>query len=191
MSIHRTDADFPGAIFFLQPNRYRFSRKPFSNIIEQIGNFQEGTPLRTDISTIGLGGCFRHNNLHSQHPDEARSKMRAWDEFLSISTFNNIIMQHFVWSFSYISGNRQLFSRAFCFYRLWQYFRFRFMEKHFSMEKVLLLLKENNRSLFQYFWKLSLSALLRRFLLLKNIICSTTFLATSLRPWLGKLVTVR
>ena len=26
---------------------------------EQIGNFQEVTPLRTDISELGLGGCFR------------------------------------------------------------------------------------------------------------------------------------
>ena len=31
----------------------------YLNIIEQIGNFQEGTPSssRTDYSEIGLGGC--------------------------------------------------------------------------------------------------------------------------------------
>ena len=40
---------FPGAPSWL-PNRYQFSRK----IIEQIGNFQEGAPLRTDISEIRL-----------------------------------------------------------------------------------------------------------------------------------------
>ena len=27
--------------------------------LEHIGIFQEGTPSRTDISLIGLGGCFR------------------------------------------------------------------------------------------------------------------------------------
>ena len=32
------------------------------NINEQIGNFQEGTPLRTDISALGLGGCFRNQD---------------------------------------------------------------------------------------------------------------------------------
>ena len=66
---YRTDTDFPGALFFgyrtkipffqdstffWLPNRYLFSRKPFSNINEQIGNFQEA-----DISALGLGGCFR------------------------------------------------------------------------------------------------------------------------------------
>ena len=46
---NRTDTNFPGALLFWIPNRYQFSRKSFSNIIEQIGNFQEGIPLRTDI----------------------------------------------------------------------------------------------------------------------------------------------
>ena len=48
---------------FWLPNRYWFSRKLFLNIIEQIGNFQEGALLRTDISAIGLGGCFRSSLL--------------------------------------------------------------------------------------------------------------------------------
>ena len=58
LCVHRTDTNFPGALSWL-PNRYRFSRKATLKIIEQIGNFQEGTPLRTDISEIGHGGCFR------------------------------------------------------------------------------------------------------------------------------------
>ena len=55
---YRTHTDFPGVLFWLS-NRYQFSKQPFLNFIEQIGNFQEGTPLLTDISEIGLGGCFR------------------------------------------------------------------------------------------------------------------------------------
>ena len=42
LCVHRTDTNFPGTPFQL-PNKQRFSRKPFSNINEQIGNFQEGT----------------------------------------------------------------------------------------------------------------------------------------------------
>ena len=56
---YRTDTDFPGALIFWLPSRQRFSRKLFSNINEQIGSFQKGTPLRTDILALGLGGCFR------------------------------------------------------------------------------------------------------------------------------------
>ena len=67
-------------------NRYQFSRRTFfcyrkdndflgcffrSNINEQIGNFQEGTPtLRTDISAKGLaGGCFRFVVISHQRQD--------------------------------------------------------------------------------------------------------------------------
>ena len=73
---------FPGASIF-SSNRYSFSRKPYLVLehlqfsrriylvlehiqfsrtplcLEHIGIFQEGTPSRTDISLIGLGGCFR------------------------------------------------------------------------------------------------------------------------------------
>ena len=83
MSVRRTDF-FPGAMFICPPNRYRFPRtlfwlpngyrifritffcyrmmtifEAFLNINEQTGNFQEGTPLWTDIPAIGLSGCFR------------------------------------------------------------------------------------------------------------------------------------
>ena len=78
----RTHTHFPGASIF-SSNRYSFSRKPYlvlehlrfsrspylvlkhiqfsrrSLCLEHIGIFQEGTPSRTDISLIGLGGCFR------------------------------------------------------------------------------------------------------------------------------------
>ena len=65
----RTDINFPGASIF-SSNRYSFSRKPYLVLehiqfsrrplcLEQICIFQEGIPSRTDISLIGLGGCFR------------------------------------------------------------------------------------------------------------------------------------
>ena len=52
---HRTDIHFPGSPVVLK--HILFSRRPLC--LEQIGIFQEGTPRRTDISAIGLGGCFR------------------------------------------------------------------------------------------------------------------------------------
>ena len=79
----RTHTKFPGASIFSW-NRYSFSRKLYLVLehirfsrrsylvlehirfsrrplcLEQILIFQEGTPSRTDISLIGLGGCFRH-----------------------------------------------------------------------------------------------------------------------------------
>ena len=79
----RTHMNFPGASI-LSSNRYSFSRKPYLVLehlrfsrrpylvlehiqfsrrplcLEHIGIFQEGTPSRTDISLIGLGGCFRN-----------------------------------------------------------------------------------------------------------------------------------
>ena len=66
---HRTDINFPGASIS-SPNRYSFPREAYLVLehvlfsrrplmpLEQIG-IQEGTPRRTDISLIGLGGCFR------------------------------------------------------------------------------------------------------------------------------------
>ena len=65
----RTHTNFPGASIF-SSNRYSFSRKLYLVLehiqfsrrllcLEHIGIFQEGTPSRTDISLIGLGGCFR------------------------------------------------------------------------------------------------------------------------------------
>ena len=30
-------------------------------------NFQEGTPLRADISAIGLGGCFRLYHVYQRY----------------------------------------------------------------------------------------------------------------------------
>ena len=78
----RTHTNFPGASI-ISSNRYSFSRKPYLVLehlrfsrrpylvlehiqfsrsplcLEHIGIFQEGTPSRTDISLIGLGGCFR------------------------------------------------------------------------------------------------------------------------------------
>ena len=66
----RKHTNFPGASIF-SSNRYSFSRKPYLVLehlrffrrpalcLKQIGIFQEGTPSRTDISLIGLGGCFR------------------------------------------------------------------------------------------------------------------------------------
>ena len=69
---YQTDNNFPGTLFVWSPNRYQFSRstflateqipifqEAFFEYNEQIGNFQKDTPLRTDISTLGLGGCFR------------------------------------------------------------------------------------------------------------------------------------
>ena len=60
---HRTDINFPGASVSSSnsSNRYSFSKKPYLVLkhirfsrrplcLEQIGNFQEGTPRRTDIS---------------------------------------------------------------------------------------------------------------------------------------------
>ena len=88
----RTHTNFPGASIF-SSNRYlfsrmlylvlehiRFSRRPylvFEHIqfsrrplcLELIGIFQEGTPSRTDISLIGLGGCFRTINLLKSNVD--------------------------------------------------------------------------------------------------------------------------
>ena len=52
---HRTDIHFPGSPVVLK--HILFSRRPLC--LEQIGIFQKGTPRRTDISAIGLGGCFR------------------------------------------------------------------------------------------------------------------------------------
>ena len=61
---HRTDIHFPGSpiqIIFQEALSKLFSRRHLC--LEQIGIFQEGTPTplprRTDISLIGLGGCFR------------------------------------------------------------------------------------------------------------------------------------
>ena len=65
----RTHTNFPGASIF-SSNRYSVSRKPYLVLehlrfsrkplyLEHISIFQEGTPSRTDISLIGLGGCFR------------------------------------------------------------------------------------------------------------------------------------
>ena len=70
----RTHTNFPGAFIF-SSNRYSFSRKPYLVLehlrfsrrplcLEHIGIFQEGTPSRTDISLLGLGGCFRSFNLN-------------------------------------------------------------------------------------------------------------------------------
>ena len=79
----RTHTNFPGASIF-SSNRYSFSRTPYLVLehlrfsrrlylvlehiqfsrsplcLEHIDIFQEGTPSRTDISLIGLGGCFRY-----------------------------------------------------------------------------------------------------------------------------------
>ena len=66
----RTHTNFPGASIF-SSNRYSFSRKSYLVLehvrfsrnllcLEHIGIFQESTPSRTDISLIGLGGCFRN-----------------------------------------------------------------------------------------------------------------------------------
>ena len=63
---------FPGTLFMCSPNGYRFSRSIFL-ATEQITIFQKAFfeyqrtdrqfpgryPLRTDISSIALGGCFR------------------------------------------------------------------------------------------------------------------------------------
>ena len=62
------DIDFPGASIF-SSNRNSFSRKSYLVLehiifsrrplcLKQIGIFQEGIPLRTDILLIDLGGCF-------------------------------------------------------------------------------------------------------------------------------------
>ena len=42
---------------YLVLEHIQFSRRPLC--LEHIGIFQKGTPSRTDISLIGLGGCFR------------------------------------------------------------------------------------------------------------------------------------
>ena len=85
----RTHTNFPGASIF-SSNRYSFSRRPYLVLehlrfsrrpylvlehiefsrrplcLEHIGIFQEGTPSRTDISLIGLGGCFRSTNIKTR-----------------------------------------------------------------------------------------------------------------------------
>ena len=53
---HRTDTHFPGKPYLVLEH-IQFSRSPLC--LEHISIFQEGTPSRTDISLIGLGGCFR------------------------------------------------------------------------------------------------------------------------------------
>ena len=53
---HRTDTNFPRNPYLVLEH-IQFSRRPLC--LEHIGIFQEGTPSRTDISLIGLGGCFR------------------------------------------------------------------------------------------------------------------------------------
>ena len=66
---HRTDTNFPRNPYLVLEH-IRFSRRPYLILehiqfsrrplcLEHIGIFQEGTPSRTDISLIGLGGCFR------------------------------------------------------------------------------------------------------------------------------------
>ena len=81
LCVHQTDTNFPGrfifsssrsqfsrSIFFLLSNR--FSRSTSFLVTEQIQilqkafcknhrkDFQEGTPLRTDVSEIDLASCF-------------------------------------------------------------------------------------------------------------------------------------
>ena len=71
LCVHRADTNFPGALFWL-PNRYRFSRNTFLSTEQitifqeaffefqrtEIGNFQEGTPLRIDISALRSRGLL-------------------------------------------------------------------------------------------------------------------------------------
>ena len=71
---HRTDTHFPGKLYLVLEH-LRFSRRPYLVLehiqfsrrllcLEHIGIFQEGTLSRTDISLIGLGGCFRVRGLN-------------------------------------------------------------------------------------------------------------------------------
>ena len=70
---HRTDTHFSRKPYLVLEH-LRFSRRPYLVLehiqfsrsplcLEHIGIFQEGTPSRTDISLIGLGGCFRTDEL--------------------------------------------------------------------------------------------------------------------------------
>ena len=52
---------------YLALEHIRFSRRPLC--LEQILIFQEGIPSRTDISLIGLGGCFRNFKLQYYNSD--------------------------------------------------------------------------------------------------------------------------
>ena len=67
---HRTDRYSFSRKPYLVLEHLRFSRRPYLVLehiqfsrrplrLEHIGIFQEGTPSRTDISLIGLSGCFR------------------------------------------------------------------------------------------------------------------------------------
>ena len=69
---HRTDVHFQELLFSHQTptifqetksvlEHIQFSRRPLC--LEHIGIFQEGTLSRTDISLIGLSGCFRKCNI--------------------------------------------------------------------------------------------------------------------------------
>ena len=58
MSVRLTDTILPGAYFYVFIEQIPIFQGAFLTIIDHIGNFQEGTPLRTDISALGLDGCF-------------------------------------------------------------------------------------------------------------------------------------
>ena len=59
---------------YLVLKHIQFSRRPLC--LEHIGIFQEGTLSRTDISLIGLGGCFRrfHNKMAPQASQKSNKK---------------------------------------------------------------------------------------------------------------------
>ena len=67
LSSPRTPTIFQETISVLE--HIQFSRRPLC--LEHIGIFQEGTPSRTDISLIGLGGCFRKKRKKSPYPSTA------------------------------------------------------------------------------------------------------------------------
>ena len=62
----------------LVPEHIRFSRRPLC--LEQICIFQEGTPLRTDISLIGLDGCFRYVIISPANIFLRRSQFLHFDD---------------------------------------------------------------------------------------------------------------
>ena len=82
-NVLRTDTNFPGGFiektcFFEEVLSVRRTDLIFSLNVSVFlpGIFQEGTPRQTDISLIGLGGCFRFYLLDFQNTYLSRPFLR-------------------------------------------------------------------------------------------------------------------
>ena len=66
LCVHRTDTDFPGALFWL-PNRYRFSRSTFFWLPNRY-RFSRNTFLATEQITIFQEAFFKYQRTDRQFP---------------------------------------------------------------------------------------------------------------------------